>query len=591
MNLDGLSLSPLVAELNARLAGARVDKISQPDNYTLLIWLRQPGEDVPLLISANPEYPRIHLAAAIPENPPVPSAFCMLLRKHLEDGRIAKVEQQGLDRVVTIHIDIRGERGRIVTKQLVLEIMGKHSNIILVQDGLITDAIKRVGYNISRFRQVLPHQPYLPPPGQARIDLTTVPAQEFVQTMRSQAIHLSLAKAIVETAMGIGPLSAKEMAWRAGLPVDMPSASLDDADAAALSEAITGIITPLSQSETEPTIVLTAAQNKLAGIAAFRLEHLSALPATRFPTMSAAVEFAASFKSIPENPIKTVYQKLVSGELNRLRRKEQTLTTELAAAEKADTYRQNGDILMANIYAIESGAELVSLPNLYADNPEAELLEIPLDPRLSALENAQRFYAKYNKLKRALDSLAIQLQECGEEIRYLESIAVSLEYAAGTREIEEIGQELVLAGYIKQKTKRRQDAPAAPLSATTPDGLPLLIGKNNRQNDLVTFKQSQPDDLWFHTKDIPGSHVILRCAGLEPSAAALNAAATLAAHFSKARQSANVPVDYTRRRYVKKPAGSKPGFVIYDRQKTLYVTPDEETVQQLLGATKDAVKK
>ena len=231
-----------------------------------------------------------------------------------------------------------------------------------------------------------------------------------------------------------------------------------------------------------------------------------------------------------------------------------------------------------------AGAAEATVPNLYADGSPP--LTIPLDPLLSPVANAQRYYSKYNKAKRARETLAAQLAECRAEHTYLDSVAVALEQAAEQGEIAEIRQELVQAGHINEKTRRRPAPPTAPLAAAAPDGSVILIGRNNRQNDLVTFKHAGPDDIWLHTKDIPGSHVILRCAGREPSADALAAAAMLAAWYSKARSSATVPVDYTRRRHVKKPAGAKPGFVIYDRQKTLYVTPDEDQVKDLLTGQK-----
>ncbi len=584
MNIDGLSLRTLVSELDKRLAGARVDKISQPDKFRLGLWLRQPGENIALLLSANPDGAAAWLPAALPDNPAVPPAFCMLLRKHLEDGRVAGVTQHGLDRVVTIAVDTRGERGLIVTKQLILEIMGKHSNIILVQDGVVLDAIRRVGAGISRVRQVLPGRPYLLPPGRPRADLLATPAEAFVAALRRDHGPLGLAKAIIAAAEGIGPVTAQEIAWRAGLPADRPVADLDDADAASLAEAIATITAPLAAGVSRPTVALSADGAKLLALAAFRPEHLAGRDLRAYPSMSAAVEFAANFRSQPFNPEKTILQKFLAQETNRLARKEAILAAELADADDADKYRVYGDLLMANLPAVPAGAREVVLANLY--DPAAAPLTIPLDPLLSPVANAKRHYIRYNKAKRAQQTIAAQLAECHADLAYLDSVAVALDQAAAPGEIDEIRQELIHSGYIKEKSKRRPPPPAAPLTAAAPDGTPLLVGRNNRQNDLVTFKHAGPDDLWFHTKDIPGSHVILKTGGRPPSPEALAAAAQLAAYHSKARASATVPVDYTRRRHVRKPAGAKPGFVIYDHQKTIYVTPDEDAVKQLLANKK-----
>jgi predicted ribosome quality control (RQC) complex YloA/Tae2 family protein len=581
MNLDGLALRSLVAELDVRLAGARVDRIFQPDKSRLLLWLRQPGEDIPLLLSANPDNAGAWLPAHTPENPAVPAPFCMLLRKHLEDGRIARISQSGLDRVVTVAVDVRGERGLIVTKELIIEIMGKHSNIILVQDGVVLDAIRRIGAAVSSFRQVLPGRPYASPPGQPRRDLFQTPASSFVADLRAEHGGLALPKAIIAAAEGIGPLTAREIVWRAGLPAAMPVAELDDKDATAITEAIASLIEPLAAGEAQPTVALNADGRKLLAVAPFRPEHLAGNDLRPFGSVSAAVEFAANFHGQPENPEKLLLQKLVAGELARLTRKAAAVAADLAAAEEADIYRRYGDILMANLHAIPSGAKEAALADLYeANTPPVTIL---LDPALNPLANARRYYSRYNKAKRARETLAGQLAAGREEAAYLETIAVALDQAVTANDADEIRQELTQAGYIKEKGKRRPPPPAAPLTAAAPDGTAILIGKNNRQNDLVTFKQAQPDDLWFHTKDIPGSHVILKCGSREPAPEAIAAAAGLAAFHSKARASANVPVDYTRRRHVKKPAGAKPGFVIYDHQKTIYITPDEAAVKALLS--------
>jgi predicted ribosome quality control (RQC) complex YloA/Tae2 family protein len=301
--------------------------------------------------------------------------------------------------------------------------------------------------------------------------------------------------------------------------------------------------------------------------------------------MSAAVEFAAAFRGQPANPEKTILHKFLAQETARLARKETILAGELADAGDADKYRVYGDLLMANLPVVQAGGKEVVLANLYA--PDAAPLAIPLDPLLSPVANAKRHYVRYNKAKRAQQTLAGQLAECRTDLAYLDSVAVALDQAVRLEEIEEIRQELVQSGYLKEKSKRRPAPLSAPLAASAPDGAAILVGRNNRQNDLVTFKHAGPDDLWLHTKDIPGSHVILKTGGREPSPEALAAAAMLAAYHSKARASATVPVDYTRRRHVRKPAGAKPGFVIYDHQKTIYVTPDEEAVKLLLIAKKD----
>jgi predicted ribosome quality control (RQC) complex YloA/Tae2 family protein len=582
MALDGLSLSILLKELNTKLTGGRIDKIFQPDKYTLILWVRQTNENLRLLISVNPKHPRIHLAEIILENPATPAAFCMLLRKHLEGGRIANISQHSLDRIALLAIDFRNEDGTITTKYLTIELMGKHSNIILTQNNIIIDAIKRIGTNLSRSRQVLPRMEYTFPPGQMRLNLLTTPLSDFFSKLTTLDTSL-VTKAFVQTGIGIGPITAKEIVWRAGLPDDMTVHSLDNADVLALREATYSIISHLRSGEATPTVVVSA-ENQLAGIASFKLEHLSSkYTIYNFSTMSQAVEFTDSLSGKKQLPEQTVLAKLVIEESNRLQRKKIILTQELCDATAADFFRECADILMANLYNIPKDQDKVILENLYSNTPDDKQVTIVFDIRLSPLENAQLYYTKYNKLKRAKELLEKQLSQCIQELTYLESITVALEHVANTPDIADIREELINGGYLKKSTKRRMPIPASsPQTAVTPDGLTILIGKNNRQNDIVTFKQAQHNDIWFHTKDIPGSHVILRSGTQNPSLQAIEAAAHLAAYYSKASQSSNVPVDYTQRRYVKKPSGAKPGFVIYDHQNTIYITPDETIIRSLL---------
>lgn len=580
MSLDGLSLSTLLIELNTQLAGGRIDKIFQTDKYTLILWIRQPNQNLCLVISANPEHPRIHLTTVAPENPAVPPAFSMLLRKHLEGGRIAQITQHTLDRIALLAIDMRGEGGAIVTKDLTVELMGKHSNIILTQDNIIIDAIKRVGIHTSRQRQILPKMEYTAPPGQLRLNLLTTPIPEFITTLVNN--HTGpLVKAIVNTGIGIGPITAREIVWRAGLPSNITIETLDGGDLSALTDSLTSIVTQLTADQSTPTVMVNG-DNKLSGISSFPLEHLvEKCTVHHFPTMSEAVIFTDTLSRVQRLPEQAVLLKLVTDEMNRLTRKQVLLTQEQTDATAADTFREYGDILMANLYNIPAGSATTTLPNLYSDLPENTFLTIDLEPRLSPLENARTYYNKYNKLKRAQDSLREQLLQCAQDITYLDSILVALEHATLAAELLDIRLELINAGYIKPLTKRRiPTPPSMPLTGKTADGLTILVGKNNRQNDIVTFKQAQHHDFWFHTKDIPGSHVILRTGELEPSLAAIETAANFAAYFSKAGQSTKVPVDYTRRRYVKKPSGAKPGFVIYDHQHTIYITPDKSIIEK-----------
>lgn len=584
MSLDGLSLSALVAELQSTLCSGRIERIFQPDSYTIAILVRIPGKTVRLIVSCDPRQPRIHFSASGPENPDTPPTFCMLLRKHLEDGRISAVSQHALDRIVMLSIDIREEGGAIVTKTLVIELMGKHSNVILVQNDVILDAMRRVGPSMSRFRLVFPGRTYVLPPGQDRINLLNTQIDEYIEILKQQTGHIQ--KAIINTATGIGPVTVKELLWRAG-SVSGEIRTIDESGWLRLRQAILSVLEPMRQGIVNAQVRIDTF-NRVTGIAAFPLEHLVNDQTHDFCTMSGALEFITMLtpQAVPD---KERLQKFVGNELIRLRRKRELLSTELAEAKTADTMRRKADILMTYLPSIEQGIASIDLPDIFSEDPNRPPLNITLDPRETPLKNAQLYYSRYNKLKRAEQNIESQLDQLNHELTYLESVQLMLEHAVTIKETREIEQELIVEGYIAKAGKKRPEPVSAPITISLGDGSSITIGKNNRQNDLVTFKYARPDDIWFHTKDIPGSHVILRSEGSTDDSDLLTAA-QFAAYFSKARQSSNVPVDYTLRRYVKKPNGSKPGFVIYDRQTTIYVTPDEKDIMQIL-TNKNGLKK
>lgn len=590
MNIDGLSFFPLVKELNEALTGGRIDKIYQTDKLTIVIHIRVPGKTVKLLISANPQSPTIHITSVSYENPETPPAFCMLLRKHLEDGRIAKIEQHSLDRIVRMDLDVRDESGAITTKSLIFELMGKHSNLVFTHNGIILDALKRVGLAVNRHRQILPGRQYVLPPGQERLNILTVPAERFMAALLSKQ-DLTLTKAIFSTATGLGPVSVKEICRRADVAPDTPVAGLEPRDIDRIRQQLGSIAGWVQTGILRPTVVLDK-DSRLLAMACFSLTHLDGYQMQEFSSMNAAAQWVHTAAGPGQQPSDLeCLRKPVVAEINKLQRKRIILAEELAEADTAETFRIYADILMAHGHHLRTDPRQpqpvnVALPNIY--DPGLEPVTIPIDPLRNGIENAQKYYARYNKLKRAQQSIRAQLEQLEADISYLESIQVSLDAASSQKEANEIRQELIHAGYIAKPVKKsRPDTPSAPLTVKAGDGATILIGRNNRQNDLLTFKIAQSHDLWFHTKDIPGSHVVLRTDANEPSPQTVLLASRLAAYFSKARYSANVPVDHTRKRYVKKPNGAKPGFVIYEHQTTLFVTPNESEIKTLLQGAKN----
>lgn len=581
MSLDGFSMHPLVRELNTKLAGGRIDKITQPNKQSVIMSVRQPGQNYLLHISINSQNPSAHLLERNLENPPEPPVFCMVLRKQLETGRIAAIRQHGLDRLLLMDVDSLAAGGQIITKTLVMEFMGKYSNIILIQDGMIIDALRKIGSNSSRVRTVLPGDSYMLPPGQDKLDLFTVDQNDLLQRIQ-QDPEQRLDKAILNTCMGFGPVSAKEACFSAGLAPSTRINTLETIDFKAVLDALAEIRTAAEAEQPEPALLLDA-NKKLLAMASFPLHYLPDAAALTFPSISAMLERADHLAGSYVLPDKDRFRKLVKNELNRAANKLAKLDDEIEAAENADEYKIRGDNLMTYQYQFNDHEDkIITVPNIYSET--GETITIPMDQRFGLVQNMQNCYKKYDKLKRAQELLRVQRQECEANITYLESIEASLLASASLAEIAEIHNELVESGYLREKLKRRNnDKPSHPFHFETPDGLTILVGKNNYQNDKLTFKTASFNDTWFHTKDIPGSHVILRNAGAELTEDNILLAANLAAHFSKSQGSSKIPVDYTEIRYVKKPSGSKPGFVIFTNQKTLYVTPDEKELAQLLA--------
>ncbi len=586
MSLDGFSMRPLVRELNTALIGGRIDKITQPNKQSILLSVRQPGKNFWLHISINPQNPVLHITEKTPENPPEPPLFCMVLRKQIETGRIAEIRQHSLDRIILLDIDFLAAGGKIVTKSLIIELMGKYSNIIIVQDGIITDSLRKVGSSNSRVRQVLPGLPYELPPGQDKLDLLDAPMEEIMAAIQQQP-EQKLSKALLNVCMGFGPVSAKETAFSAGLPANMLISTLDEADLQALRGALQEIRQACMTEPAAASLVLDK-NKKVLAMASFPLHYLPDEAAQTFPSISEMLELSTKLTGSYTLPDKDRFKKLVKNELNRAENKRTVLHEELAAAENAEDYKIRGDNLMTYQYELQDHAEAsITVNNIYSE--QGETITIPLDQRLTIIQNMQGCYHKYDKLKRAQALLKEQIVQCEDNIRYLASIEASLQASSTLSEIAEIRAELIASGYLHEKLKKKsQDKPSRPFRFRTPDGHDILVGKNNYQNDKLTFKTASFNDLWLHTKDIPGSHVILRLEGEEPSEENILLAAELAAHFSKASGSSKIPVDYTFCRYVKKPSGSKPGFVIFTNQKTLYITPDEEKLAPLLAADENA---
>ncbi len=568
MSFDGFSMRVLTNELKEKLCGGRIGRITCPDKNSAVIAVRNATENFLLHICVNSANPSAHIIEKNFENPPEPPLFCMVLRKQLEGGRIADIRQQGVDRLIIFDVDTLAGGGQIVTKTLIAELMGKYSNIILTKDGIIIDALKKIGNSASRVRTVLPNDEYVFPPAQDKIDLFAediTDALEKLKTLPSEKLF----RALIAVCGGFGPVTAKETAFIAHIPADVTVGELGEKDFLALKNALKKILqTP---DEKKPTIVADE-NGKILGLSAFTPAHLLAggAKASYFADCSSLMATADIMLKSYAPPDKDRFLKLVKNEIHRAEKKILVLQKELADAENADYYKIVADNLQTYRREINDHVKEATFADIYGSGQ----IRAKLDERLTVAANIQAYYNKYNKLKRARNFLEEQIKKCADETVYLRSVDTSLSLSATLADIAEIHDELAVGGYLKEKLRRKGGEKNAPLKFTAPNGMTVFAGKNNTQNDKLTFKIADRLDIWFHAKDMPGSHVILRTDRQKPAEDILVFAAKIAAYYSDGKNSSNVPVDYTECRYVKKPSGAKPGFVVFVNQKTMYVAPE-----------------
>ncbi|RNB87939.1 fibronectin/fibrinogen-binding protein [Brevibacillus nitrificans] len=568
MAFDGVVTRAVVRELH-KLVGGRISKVHQPHHTDIVMQIRCQGENVKLLLSANPTYPRIHLTTEEFINPLEAPMFCMLLRKHCEGGVIESVQQVGMERIIHIDVRTRDELGDTVSRRIIMEIMGKHSNIILMdpQSGMILDSALHVTMAISQYRQVVPGKNYVSPPSQDKEDPLTATEQSFLSSIDWNSGRLD--KQIVEAYTGISPLLAKEIVYRAGL-----------ANRDSLWKAYSEIMQDILQDKYAPEIVETADKANFHVVA---LTHLTdRASTTSFTSVQACLQAFYEGKALRDTVKQRAHDliRFVTGEKNKNEKKIEKLENTLQEAKDADLFRLYGELITASMHQMKRGdTELVTV-NWYDE--AGTMITIPLDPLKTPSENLQSYYKRYNKAKNSMQVVGEQIEQAQTEIAYLDGLLVQLAHAT-LKDAEEIREELVEQGYMRDRKKRgprkKKDVRPELEAYQSTDGTDILVGKNNKQNEYLTNKLAAPYETWLHTKDIPGSHVVIRAR--EFSDQTLLEAANLAAYFSRAQQGSQVPVDYTLIRHVKKPSGSKPGYVIYEQQRTLYVTPDSGLIRQL----------
>lgn len=561
MSFDGVFTHAMVQELKEQLLTGRISKIHQPYENEVVLVIRAQGENQRLLLSAHPSYARIQLTEIAYTNPDNPPNFVMMLRKHLEGAILEDIHQVENDRVVHFTFSKRDELGDLQNIVLIVELMGRHSTIVLLnkQTGKILDAIKHIGHSQNTYRSILPGSEYIEPPKQTQLNPFHA-SKEQVFTILSTADILD-GRYLQQNFQGLGRDTADELAFRF---TKNPNEKM------AVWDAFWGSL----QLQVQPTLGNKDHKEFFAPLTFETFEN-----PTPYENLSLLLDAFYGEKA-EKDRVKQLGNDLIRKVENEIKRNQTKLAKRektLQDSENAEEYRRDGELLTTFMTQVPRGAESVELENYYEDNAP---ITIKLNPALTPNQNAQKFFQKYQKLKNAVKLIYDQIAEAKDEIAYLESILAQLEIA-GPMDIEIIKEELIVSGYLKPKRrkKNRKQAPSKPERFIASDGTEILVGKNNIQNDQLTLKQARKTDIWLHAKNIPGSHVIIKNA--EPSEETLLEAAELAAYFSKFRQSAQVPVDYVAVKHVHKPNGAKPGFVIYENQKTLFVTPEEAVVEQL----------
>lgn len=583
MSLDGIVINSVVEELRAALLRGRVDKIYQYEDE-LLINVYNQGENYKLFISANSNHPRIYLTKEDRIHVPTPPMFCMLLRKHLGGARILNIEQVFMDRVIFIDFSSLDELGQVSEKRLIVEIMGRHSNIILIhKDSLkIIDSIKRINENISRVRQVLPglEYKYLEADKLNPLDLNK---EKFYQLLDQTKPNTQVFKFFYMNYMGIGPLISKEICHLSRIGPNRPVNSLDKNGKEKLYQAFEELVNKIKLKEFRPVLVANSYNNKYIGFHALDIEQFGSKNKEYLDSISKAI-YKYYFRNSQQDRIKQKSQaitKIIETKLERSQNKLAKQKQELLEAENRDIYKVYADLISANVYHIKSGCESIEVENFYSENMEK--ITIPLDPKYSAIENAQRYYKKYSKLKNASKLLNKQIENTKNEINYLEQVLISIENCDRVEDLEEIREELIKEGYLKTPRKKpnKTNTQSKPLHFISQDGFDIYVGKNNRQNDYLTLRFAHREDLWFHAQKIPGSHVIVKNEGRKVPNTTIEEAASLAAYYSKGRYSSNVAIDFTERKNVSKPKGAKTGMVIYENFKTVFINPSKEKVGKL----------
>lgn len=583
MAFDGITISNIAKELNDTLTGGRIYKIAQPENDELLLTIKTiDGGQKRLLISASASLPLIYLTESSKKSPMTAPGFCMLLRKHLQNGRITGISQPGLERILHLHVEHLDEMGDLCRKTLIVELMGKHSNIIFINEqNMIIDSIKHISGMVSSLREVLPGRDYFVPVTQEKDDPLCASFENFTKHMIGKAMPIY--KTLYSSYTGLSPVIAHEICVRAGIDGDLSTAVLTESPEKSsllskLYDAFSDIMKQVREGKFTPAIVYE--NGSPAEFASVFLSSYKNASRCEYNSISALLEhyYAEKNQQSRIRQKSVDLRKIVQTALERNVKKYDLQLKQMQDTEKRDTYRIYGELLNTYGYNVAPGSASMEALNYYTN----EMITIPLDPLLSPGENAKKYFDKYGKLKRTYEALSTLTLEVKEEIEHLESIQNALDIALMEEDLTQIKEELIESGYIRRKGgSKKVKITSKPFHYISSDGFHIYVGKNNFQNDELTFKFASGNDWWFHAKQIPGSHVVVKTNGEELPDRTFEEAARLAAHYSKGREQEKVEVDYLQKKNVKKPAGAKPGFVVYYTNYSMIIDSDISNIKQV----------
>lgn len=578
MAFDGITIANIVTELNQTITGGKINKIAQPENDELIITIKNQRKQYRLFLSASASLPLIYLTETNKPSPLTAPNFCMLLRKHIGSGKIIAIEQPGMERIIRFTIEHLNELGDLCTKYLIVEIMGKHSNIIFCnEEDQIIDSIKHVSAHMSSVREVLPGRPYFIPETQSKLDPFVLTEEIFQEKIFPRPVNV--AKAIYTSITGISPLMAEEVCYRAGIDGGIPTDGLEDVERVHLAHTFLRMVDDIRDGHFEPNIIYKGKEP--VEFACFPLSQYQDYRAVSYPSIFPVLEtYYAEKNIVTKMRQKTVdLRKIVQNALERNVKKYQLQQKQLKDTEKKEKYRVWGELLNTYGYEVEPGAKSMEALNYYTN----EMIQIPLDETMTPQENAKKYFDKYSKLKRTKEALDTLLQETGDEIKHLESIAASLDIASSEEDLVQIKEEMMEYGYVKRKNTggKKVKVTSRPYHYISSDGYDIYVGKNNFQNDELSFKFASGNDWWFHAKGQPGSHVIVKSKNEELPNRTFEEAGKLAAYYSKGRQAPKVEIDYTQKKNLRKPTGGKPGFVVYYTNYSLLIEPDITGLQQI----------